>query len=143
MATRLMRSYQLMPGKSIRGMGQAIKDFFYTYSGTKVTLTSYAEGYCIVSCVTESVVSAPGLDKKFSGAVRKLSGNDVNITVTLIQKGNKVEVHYLQDISEALQALKAVFVSFAPIGVSQLYSIKTRREIPIKLNAAINDYLYS
>lgn len=124
-------------------MGQAIKDFFSTYSGTKVTLTSYAEGYCIVSCVTESVVSAPGLDKKFYGAVRKLSGNDVKITVTLIQSGGEVEVHYLQDISEALEAVKAVFLSFALIGVSQLYSIKTRREIPINLNAAIRDYLRS
>ena len=142
MATRLTRSYRLTSGKNIHGMGQAVKDFFSTYSGTKVTLTDKKE-CCIIFCVTESVVSAPGLDKKFLGAARKLSGNDVKITVTLIQKGNEVEVHYLQDISEALQAVKSVFLSFALIGVSQLYGIKTRREIPIQLNAVINDYLRS
>lgn len=66
---------------------------------------------------------------------------DVQITVTIIQKGNQAEVHYRQDISETLQAVKAVFLSFALIGISELYGIHTRREIPIELNAAIKRYL--
>lgn len=143
MATRLTRSYKLTPGKSIHGMGQAIKDFFNTYSGTKVTLTNASKECCMVSCVTQNIVSAPGLDKKFWGAFRKLSGNDVKITVTLIQRSNEIEIHYLQDIDEELQLWKAVFKSFALVGAGQLYAIKMRREIPIKLNAAINDYLQS
>lgn len=95
----------------------------------------------MISCVTDSVVGASGIEQKFNSAVRKVSGNDIKITVTIIQKGDQAEVHYNQDISEAFQAVKAVFKSFALIGISELYGIRTRREIPILLNATINRYL--
>lgn len=141
MATKLVRSYTFKPGKNIHGMGQAIKNFFSNYKGTKVTLNYGENGNCIISCVTDSIRGASGIEQKFSSAVRKVSGNDVQITVTIIQKGNQAEVHYRQDISEVLQTAKAVFKSFAPIGISELYGIRTRRKIPIELNVAINQYL--
>lgn len=141
MATRLVRTYAFTPGKNIYGMGQAVKDFFSNYKGTKVTLNYGMEGSCVISCVTDSVVGASGIEQKFNSAVRKVSGNDIKITVTIIQKGDQAEVHYNQDISEAFQAVKAVFKSFALIGISELYGIRTRREIPILLNATINRYL--
>lgn len=143
MATKLVRTYTVHPGKNIHGMGQAIKNFFSEYSGTKVTLSYDENGNCMITCVTDSISRASGIEQNFNSVVRKFSGNDVQITVTIIQKGNQAEVHYRQDISEALQAVKAVFKSFALIGISELYGIHTRREIPIKLNEAIQRYLYS
>ena len=86
-------------------------------------------------------MGASGIEQKCDSVARKVSGNDVQITVTIIQKGNQAEVHYKQDINEVLQATKAVFKSFALIGISELYGIRTRREIPIELNAVIEQYL--
>lgn len=143
MATKLVRTYTFNPGKNIHGMGQAIKNFFSNYKGTKVKLSYEKDGSCTISCVTDSISSASGINQKFNSAVRKVSGNDVQIIVTIIQKGNQAEVHYSQYVSETLQAVKAVFKSFALIGISELYGIRTRREIPIQLNAAINQYLNS
>lgn len=141
MATKLVRVYTFKQGKDIHGMGQAIKNFFCSYSGTKVTLTYGEDGSCMISCVTDSIMNASGIEQKINSVVRKASGNDVQIIVTIIQKGNQAEVHYKQDINETLQAAKAVFKSFALIGISELYGIRTRREIPIKLNMAIEQYL--
>lgn len=141
MATKLMRTYTLNPGKDIHGMGQTIKNFFSGYSGTKVTLSYGEDKSCMISCVTDSVAGASGIEQKLNSAVRKASGNDVQITVTILQKGNQAEVHYKQDISEVLHAAKAIFKSFALIGISELYGIRTRREIPIELNAVIQQYL--
>lgn len=143
MATKLVRTYTFNPGKDIHGMGQAIKRFFSGYSGTKVTLSYGEDGSCMISCATDSIIRASGIKQKFNSAVRKVSGNDVQITVTIIQKGNQAEVHYKQDISETAQAVKAVFKSFALLGISELYGIRTRRDIPIKLNKVIEQYLYS
>lgn len=141
MATKLVRSYTLTRGKNIRGMGQAIEKFFGGYKGTKVTLKQERDGSYVITCTTDSVLSAPDVKQKFNSAVRKVSGNIVEITVTLIPKGNQAEVHYRQDICETLQAAKAVFKSFALVGISELYGIRARREIPIELNAAICRYL--
>lgn len=143
MATKLVRTYTFRPGKTLQGMGQAVKSFFSDFKGTKVTLSYGEDGSCMISCVTDSIKDIRNIKKNIESGKRRLSGNDVQITVTIIQKGNQAEVHYLQDISEILQATKAVFGSFAPVGVSKLYGIHTRREIPIKLNAAINQYLNS
>lgn len=141
MATKLVRTYTFNPGKNIHGMGQAIKNFFSEYKGTKVALSYGEDGSCMITCVTNSIRGTSGIKQKINSIVRKVSGNDVQITVTIIQKGNQAEVHYRQDISETLQAAKAVLKSFALIGVSELYGIRTRREIPIKLNAVIKRYL--
>ncbi len=143
MATKLVRTYTLNPGQDIHGMGQAIKKFFSGYKGTKVTLCYGEDGSCIISCVTDSIMRAPGMEQKFNSIARKASGCDVQITVTIIQKGNQAEVHYRQDICESLQVAKAVFLSFALVGVSELYGMRTRREIPIELNAIIESYLNS
>ena len=143
MATKLVRTYTLNSGKDIHGMGQAIKKFFSGYSGTKVALSYGEDGSCIISCVTDSIKEASGIEQKFNSAVRKFSGNDVQITVTIIQKGNQAIVHYKQDICESLQAVKAVFKSFALIGIGELYGIRARREIPIELNKVIEQYLYN
>lgn len=143
MATKLVRTYTFKSGKDIHGMGQAIKRFFSGYSGTKVALSYEEDGSCIISCDTDSIIGASGIEQKLNSAIRKVSGNDVKITVTIIQKGNQAEVHYKQDICESLKAVTAVFKSFALIGVSELYGIRTRREIPIELNAAIKQYLNS
>lgn len=95
----------------------------------------------MVSCVTDSVWSAPGLDKKLKGAVRKFSGNDVKIKVSIVPKGRQAEVHYFQNISETIRTAKAVFKSFAFIGASELYGINERLKIPGKLDAVIKNYL--
>lgn len=128
MATKLVRTYRFTPGKDIHGMGEAVRNFFESYKGTQVILGYNADGSCVIFCITDSFV-------------RKASGNDVQITVTIIPKGDQAEVHYRQDISEALRAVKAVFKSFALTGISELYGIQERREIPIKLNDVINKYL--
>ncbi len=142
MATKLVRTYTLTPGKDICGMGCAVKNFFNNYKGTKVTLNYGESGNCVISCVTASIGDVSSIEQKINGVIRKVSGSDVQISVTIIQKGGQAEVHYKQDISEILKATKAVFKSFALIGISELYGIHTRRKIPIELNEAINRYLY-
>lgn len=135
MATRLERSYLLPKGKNVSRMAKVVGDYFTKFEGMTVCVNEMNSGNFMITCRTKEVY------KSIKGNVKRVTGHDLNITVSLLQEGNTVKVEFNQEINEGLRAAKAIFISFAGIGFAKLHGIKKRHDIPFELNDVIMAYL--
>lgn len=138
MATKLKRTYTLPYGKTMEGAANAIEGLFHTFSGCAVTSHRTSHDSWKLTCVSRR----EGVKGTVGGVVRKHAGIDMDTSITLYQTGNKLEVHYLQDINELSRLGKGLIGPDSVIfGIPRLVGIYDRNELPGKINEAIRNYL--
>lgn len=123
--TKLKRTYDLKT-KTVWGVNQTVVRYFNSLHNVTVN-ESYNNGSNIITCK--------------ANLPRRMAGLKLDLIVTIEQSGNKITVVYESPTNEIIETVMGWGVSFFVIGAGKLLGQAIRRDIPIELDKAIQEYL--